>query len=105
MGNKLSGGQKQRLCIARAILKNAPIFVFDEATSSLDSENETQISEAISKLRGIKTCIIIAHRLKTIEDADMILYISKGMIAEIGTHEELMKRKGYYAALYQSQYN
>lgn len=105
LGNKLSGGQKQRLCIARAILKNAPIFVFDEATSSLDSENETQISEAISKLRGIKTCIIIAHRLKTIEDADMILYISKGMIAEIGTHEELMKRKGYYAALYQSQYN
>ena len=104
-GAKLSGGQKQRICIARAILKNAPIIIFDEATSALDSENEKQICETISKLKKEKTCIVIAHRLKTVEDTDIILYLSEGKIVEMGTHQELMFRNGEYAMLYYSQYN
>lgn len=105
LGNALSGGQRQRICIARAILKDSPIFIFDEATSSLDRENELMVTETISKLRKNKTCIIIAHRLQTIKEVDMIIYVSEGRIAEMGTHNELMKREGCYEALYKSQYS
>lgn len=95
-GSSLSGGQKQRISIARAILKDAPIIILDEATASIDPENEHLIQSAISELTKGKTIIIIAHRLATIENADQILVVSNGRIIEKGTHKELIKRKGLY---------
>jgi ATP-binding cassette subfamily B protein IrtB len=95
-GSTLSGGEKQRLSIARAILKNAPIVILDEATASVDPENEYAIQKAISALVHGKTIIIIAHRLATIQNADQILVVDQGVIAERGTHEELAKQKGVY---------
>lgn len=92
----MSGGEKQRISIARAILKNAPIVILDEATASIDPENEHLIQEAISALTHGKTIIIIAHRLATIENADQIFVIDKGTIAQKGTHEELLAQKGIY---------
>ena len=95
-GGTLSGGEKQRISIARAILKNAPIIILDEATASIDPENEHLIQQAISELTRGKTIITIAHRLATIRNAGQILVIENGTIAEAGTHEELLERGGTY---------
>lgn len=102
-GSNLSGGQRQRISIARAILRNTPILILDEATSSLDTENEKIIQETIQKLKQHKTIIIIAHRLSTIMNADKIFVLHKGRIVEEGNHEELLKNKSYYYKLIESQ--
>lgn len=104
-GHLLSGGQRQRIALARALLKDAPILILDEATSALDNISERYIQRAIEKVIHNKTVIIIAHRLATIEQADTIVMLVKGRIAESGTHTELMARQGAYAALYQLQTN
>ncbi len=96
-GASLSGGEKQRISIARCILKDAPIVILDEATASVDADNERAIQEAISELCRNKTLLVIAHRLKTIRDADRILVINDGEIAESGNHAELMEMDGMYA--------
>jgi ABC-type multidrug transport system fused ATPase/permease subunit len=104
-GIRLSGGQKQRIAIARALLKNAPIMILDEATSSLDTESEHLIQEAIERLMLNRTSIVIAHRLSTIKDADRIVVIDNGKIADIGTHTELLKdEKSIYKKLYELQF-
>lgn len=102
-GLRLSGGQKQRVAIARAILRQSPIIVLDEATASVDVQTEKQIQSAIKNLSGDRTIVAIAHRLSTIREADMILVIHKGKIAERGTHEELLALKGLYYKMYQAQ--
>ncbi|WP_077324573.1 ABC transporter ATP-binding protein [Virgibacillus siamensis] len=102
-GVKLSGGQKQRIAIARVFLKNPPILIFDEATSALDLESEHTIQEAVEKLASDRTTFIVAHRLATITHADRIVVIENGEIQEIGSHSELMARKGSYYDLYQVQ--
>ena len=102
-GVKLSGGQRQRLAIARAVLKNAPVLILDEATSSLDSESERYIQEAVEMLRAGRTTLIIAHRLSTIEGADRIVVMDHGRIADIGTHADLIARNMLYAGLYAGQ--
>lgn len=101
-GTRLSGGQKQRLSIARALLKNAPILILDEATASVDNETEKLIHEAVDKVIENRTTIIIAHRLSTIKNSDRIAVINDGNIAEIGTHDELIKNSEIYANLYNS---
>lgn len=98
-GSTLSGGECQRLSIARALLKDAPVILLDEATASLDVDNETEIQNAISKLVKGKTVLIIAHRMRTVEAADNIVVLSDGIVAENGTHEELMKENGLYHRL------
>jgi ATP-binding cassette subfamily B protein len=95
-GGTLSGGEKQRISIARAMLKNAPIIILDEATASIDPENEHLIQNAISELTKGKTIITIAHRLATIENADQILVVDNGRIVQKGRHNELMAREGMY---------
>ena len=95
-GASLSGGERQRISIARCILKNTPIIILDEATASVDADNESLIQEAISELCRGRTLIVIAHRLKTIKDADNILVIADGRIAEQGSHKELMEQEGIY---------
>ncbi len=102
-GSTLSGGERQRISIARALLKNAPIVLLDEATASLDPENEALIQEAISRLIKGKTVIVIAHRLRTIAGADKIIVLEDGRLAEEGTHETLIKNKGLYERLYRIQ--
>lgn len=103
-GVRLSGGQKQRLSIARAIIKNAPILLLDEATSALDTESEFEVQTALDNLMKNRTTVVIAHRLSTIKNADMIYVIEKGAIVEQGNHEELLKKDGEYAKLYNMQF-
>lgn len=95
-GTRLSGGQKQRIAIARAILRNSPILVLDEATSAVDTETENNIQDAIANIAGSRTLIVIAHRLSTVRKANKILVLSGGSLAESGTHDELMSKKGIY---------
>lgn len=102
-GAKISGGERQRICIARAFLKDAPILILDEPTSSIDSQTEAVILEALDKLMYGRTTFVIAHRLSTIRNADLILVLSKGRIQDQGTHEELIERGGLYSELYRSQ--
>ena len=102
-GSTLSGGERQRISIARALLKAAPIILLDEATASLDPENEVLIQKAIARLVEGKTVIMIAHRLRTVADADQILVLEDGRLAESGTHKELMEKKGLYQKLYSIQ--
>lgn len=102
-GSTLSGGERQRISIARAILKNAPVILLDEATSSLDPENEVEMQRAISRLIKGRTVIMIAHRLKTVVNADRIIVLDKGKIVEEGQHEELIKDDGLYAKLWELQ--
>ena len=103
-GVKLSGGERQRISIARAILKNAPILILDEATSSLDSESEVEVQKALEYLMEGRTTLVIAHRLSTVREANRIVVISSGEIVEVGTHEELMEKEGEYKKLYLLQF-
>jgi subfamily B ATP-binding cassette protein MsbA len=103
-GARLSGGERQRLCIARALLKNAPILILDEATSSLDSEAELEVQKALENLMAGRTTLVIAHRLSTIQNADRIVVIANGRIVEEGRHDELMECEGEYCRLYDMQF-
>ncbi|MCK5130311.1 MAG: ABC transporter ATP-binding protein [Clostridiales bacterium] len=103
-GIKLSGGQRQRIAISRAILKNAPILLLDEATSSLDSESEHLVQQALDTLMQDKTSVVVAHRLSTIEHANMIYYIKDGRVIEEGTHSELLEKSAHYAELYYREF-
>jgi ATP-binding cassette subfamily B protein len=102
-GLALSGGQKQRVAIARALYLDPPILLFDEATSALDTESERAIQDNLGRLMAGRTCIIIAHRLSTIRDADSIVVLEKGEVAEQGTHDELMAQRGLYFYLSSQQ--
>ena len=102
-GLKLSGGEKQRVAIARTMLKAPPILVLDEATSALDSFTEREIQSALERVSRGRTTIVIAHRLSTVVNADEILVLDKGVIAERGSHQELLARGGIYAALWSRQ--
>ena len=104
-GVMLSGGQRQRIAIARAVLKNAPILILDEATSALDTDSERHIQAALEQLMKGRTTFVIAHRLSTVEKADRILVLEKGLIVEQGTHEQLLGNKGRYAKLYRNQFD
>lgn len=103
-GIKLSGGQKQRLSIARAVLRNTPILILDEATASVDVQTEIEIQQAIQELSGSRTIIVIAHRLSTVKQADQILVLKEGEIVESGTHEQLLKQEGLYSQLCEVQF-
>lgn len=104
-GLKLSGGQRQRVALARAILRQPPVLIFDEATSSLDGETEEKVQEALEQLIPGRTTITIAHRLVTVRNADKILLLDQGLVAEQGTHEELLALRGQYYQLYKAQYS
>jgi subfamily B ATP-binding cassette protein MsbA len=102
-GIRLSGGQKQRISIARAVLKNSPIILLDEATSSLDAESEEKVQNAVMNLTKNKTTLVIAHRLSTIIRADKIIVLNQGKITDIGTHKELLQNSVIYKNLYSKQ--
>jgi ABC-type transport system involved in Fe-S cluster assembly fused permease/ATPase subunit len=102
-GLKLSGGEKQRVSIARTILKGPPILILDEATSALDTFTEHQIQAALKKVSENRTTLVIAHRLSTVVDADEIIVLDKGRVAERGTHAGLLRKKGVYAAMWNRQ--
>ena len=102
-GSRLSGGERQRISIARAILKNAPIVLLDEATASLDVENETQVQEALSQLLVGKTVMVIAHRMRTVEQADKIVVLDHGHVVEQGSPQELMSADGEFARMVRLQ--
>ena len=102
-GHTLSGGERQRVAIARAVLHNPRILILDEATSSLDTETEKQIQDALQKLIADRTTLAIAHRLSTLRNATRILVLDQGGVAEIGTHDELMRQKGIYYGLVMAQ--
>ena len=104
-GLRLSGGERQRISIARALLKDAPILILDEATSSLDAESESLVQQALGNLMQGRTTIVIAHRLSTVRRADRILVLSDGRIREDGSHEELVLRKGLYWKLHKLQFH
>jgi subfamily B ATP-binding cassette protein MsbA len=104
-GVLLSGGQRQRIAIGRALLKDAPVLILDEATSSLDTQSERHIQDALSHLMRDRTTLVIAHRLSTVESADRIIVLDKGQIVESGTHRELLKHNGLYANLYRMQFS
>jgi ATP-binding cassette subfamily B protein len=97
------GGQKQRIAIARALYFDPPVLIFDEATSALDTESERAIQENLARMMAGRTCIIIAHRLSTIREANSIVVLEKGEVAEIGTHNDLMARRGLYFHLSSQQ--
>ena len=103
-GGSLSQGQKQLLCIARVMLCLPPMLILDEATSSIDTMTEIRIQKAFAKMMEGRTSFIVAHRLSTIQEADVILVMEKGRIMEQGTHQELLKKKGFYYKLYNSQF-
>jgi len=102
-GSKLSGGERQRLTIARAVLRNPPILILDEATSSLDTESERLVQDAINHLMQDRTSLVIAHRLSTVRHANEIIVLQKGEIAERGTHDELLAKNGIYKRLVDMQ--
>ena len=102
-GQKLSGGQRQRLALARAILKNPPVLILDEATSAVDNETEAAIQRSLDVISRNRTTIIIAHRLSTIRNADLICVLENGKITESGTHQTLLQNQGMYAALWKLQ--
>lgn len=104
-GVLLSGGQRQRIAIGRALLKNSPVLILDEATSSLDTQSERRIQDALSKLMKDRTTLVIAHRLSTVENADQIIVLDAGRVVEAGTHDQLLKQDGHYAALYRMQFS
>ncbi len=104
-GVLLSGGQRQRIAIGRALLKNAPILILDEATSSLDTRSERRIQEALNELMKNRTTLVIAHRLSTVENADRIIVLHSGKVVESGTHSELLAQEGHYAALHRMQFS
>jgi subfamily B ATP-binding cassette protein MsbA len=103
-GVRLSGGQRQRIAIARAMLKDAPILLLDEATSALDSQSERQVQRALNALIRGRTTLVIAHRLSTVQSADLICVVDRGQIVETGRHPELLARGGLYARLYAMQF-
>ena len=102
--NNISGGQKQLLTIARAILANPKVLILDEATSNVDTRTEELIQQAMDKVMEGRTSFIIAHRLSTIKNADLILVMNEGDIVEVGRHEELLAKNGFYAKIYNSQF-
>ena len=104
-GILLSGGQRQRVAIGRALLKNAPVLILDEATSSLDTKSERRIQDALERLMQNRTTLVIAHRLSTVENADRIIVLDEGRIVESGTHKQLLAASGLYASLYRMQFS
>jgi subfamily B ATP-binding cassette protein MsbA len=104
LGSRLSGGEKQRLCIARALLKDAPILILDEATSSLDTEAEAIVQKALENLMRGRTTFVVAHRLSTVAKADRIIVLVDGRIVEEGRHDDLIACNGAYCKLYQMQF-